>query len=298
MRILVIGSRGQLGTEICRCAGARGHEVLPLDLPEMDISRAEDAESAVADSDPTLVVNAGAYTEVDRAESEPERAFAVNRDGPAYLASACARQEVPLIHVSTDYVFDGSRRTPYQESDPVCPLGVYGMSKAEGEREVRKHLDRHVILRTAWLYGVEGRNFVKTMLRLGKERETLRVVCDQYGSPTSAAALAEAILSISDFISRGEDIRWGTYHCVGSGEPTTWHGFAEAVFELAGGRVNLRVRQVVPVPTSEYPAPARRPPYSTLDCSRIAESFGIALPHWKESLAEVVGELCRIPPCR
>ncbi len=292
MKILVIGSRGQLGTEACGYAAARGHEVVPLDLPEMDISRAEDAESAVGDSDPTLVVNTAAYTDVDRAESEPAKAFAVNRDGPGHLAAACARRGIPLIHVSTDYVFDGNRRSPYRESDPVCPLGVYGLSKAEGEREVRKHLEQHIILRTAWLYGAAGRNFVKTMLRLGKEREILRVVCDQYGSPTSAPALAEAILSISDFISRGENIRWGTYHCAGTGEPITWHGFAEAVFELAGGRANLRVRQVVPIPTSEYPTPARRPAYSTLDCSRITESFGIVLPPWKESLDKVVGELC------
>jgi len=224
---------------------------------------------------------------VDKAESEQDAAFAVNQDGPAHLAALCHERGIPLIHVSTDYVFDGTKRGLYRETDSVSPMGVYGRSKAKGERAVRERLNEHLIIRTAWLYGIHGNNFVKTMLRLGREREAVRVVADQYGCPTNAADLAEAILDIASQIHEGRDIPWGTYHYCGRGV-TTWHGFADAIFSEAKKHDSLMVKTVAPITTEEYPTPAKRPANSALDCSLIAEHFGIRTRPWQESLARMI----------
>jgi len=288
MKITVIGSNGQLGWELCRRGKAHGFEVIPLDIPYFDITDPATVEKAVNNHDDiSLVINASAYTAVDKAETEQELAFAINRDGPSYLASSCAEAEIPLIHISTDYVFDGAKKEPYLETDSISPLGVYGKSKAEGETKVRHYLTEHIIIRTSWLYGIHGNNFVKTMLRLGKEGEILRVVADQYGCPTCAADLAEAILTIAKKINEKHDCAWGTYHFCGAGE-TTWHGFAEKIFELARQHESFAIKKVEPITTAEYPTPARRPSNSVMDCSMLTKEFGVRPAQWQESLASMI----------
>ena len=283
MKILILGSNGQLGWELCRQAPKHGFDIIPFDLPEFDITNPDQVKKAVLESNASLVINAAAYTAVDKAESEPELAFAVNRDGPAYLASSCAKANIPLIHISTDYVFDGCKKSPYLESDPVCPLGVYGKSKAEGEDKVRAGLVEHLIFRTSWLYGIHGNNFVKTMLKLGKENEILRVVCDQYGCPTYAGDLSDAILKISDSILDGKDVVWGVYHFSNEGE-TTWHGFAEKIFLFAREYASIKVKKVDPVMTSFFKTHAKRPLNSSLNCSSISKNFDINRKPWRDSL--------------
>jgi dTDP-4-dehydrorhamnose reductase len=287
MKYLIIGSNGQLGWEVCRQGKNKGIDILGLDLPEFDITDPSAVKKAVHQDGVSLVINASAYTAVNRAESEPEVAFAVNRDGPAYLADYCAEIGIPIIHISTDYVFDGSNKRPYLETEPVSPLGIYGKSKANGETEIRNKLKEHIIIRTAWLYGLHGNNFVKTMLRLGKEKEVLSVVADQYGCPTYAADLADAILMIATQISEQHDITWGTYHYCGRGV-TSWHGFAQEIFYLANRYDKFQVKELMPITTSEYPTPAKRPENSSMDCSLIKRNFGISLRPWQESLADMV----------
>ena len=237
-----------------------------------------------------MVINAAAYTAVDRAESEPNIAFMVNRDSPANLAAACADAGIPLVHISTDYVFDGQKPNPYIESDRVSPLGVYGKSKAAGESEIRAHLKEHIILRTAWVYGNHGHNFVKTMLRLGKVREMLRVVNDQVGCPTYAADIAETILRLASIYCEENSISWGTYHYCGKGI-TTWHGFAQTIFEIAKNYDSFDLKKIVPITTEEYPLPAKRPANSALDCESISNKFGIYPKPWQDSLLAMIKQL-------
>ncbi len=286
MKILVLGANGQLGRELTENARSFGLEAMGLDHKALDITDRPGVERAVSENGPAMVINAAAYTAVDQAESDAARAFAVNRDGATHVAAACARAKIPLIHASTDFVFDGQKGAPYLETDAVDPLSVYGLSKAEGEAGIRSLLDEHIIVRTSWLYSRWGKNFVKTMLQLGRERETLRVVDDQWGSPTHAADLAMAVLTVAARI-RVRRVSWGTYHYCGGGE-TSWHGFAVKIFELARHREVFRVREVQPIKTSEYPSPARRPSYSVLDCSLIKRVFGITSPPWTESLARMM----------
>lgn len=287
MKIQIHGAKGQLGRELCLQCRRKGLDFQGLDLPEVDICRPSDAAAAIGAFAPDLVVNAAAYTAVDRAEAEPETAFAVNRDGAENLAAACAAHGAPMVHVSTDYVFDGRSDRPYTEDDPIAPQGIYGRSKAEGEAAVRRALDRHLILRTAWLYGVYGQNFVKTMLRLGSREAVVRVVADQCGCPTSAADLAAAILDLGGKLAPESDPAWGTYHYCGRGV-TTWHEFAEALFRIARGRFNLKVASVEAITTAEFSAPAPRPAYSVLSCEKIHRCFGIGTQPWTESLQRVV----------
>lgn len=284
MKILITGSNGQLGWELCRKGSSQGFDIVPLDLPEFDITDRRSVKKAVEQAGVSLIVNAAAYTAVDKAESEPGLAFAVNRDGPLNLASICAEFKIPLIHISTDYVFDGTKSGPYLETDPVSPIGAYGRSKAAGEEVVRDRLSEHIIIRTSWLYGIHGDNFVKTMLRLGREKEELEVVADQYGCPTYAADLTDAILTIAGRIDhRYDDIRWGIYHYCGRGR-TSWHGFAEKIFDLAGKYDSFAVRRIRPITTGSFPAAAKRPANSVLDCSLMNKNFGISPPPWDESL--------------
>ena len=287
MRILLTGANGQVGRELSNSGGQRGIEVLALNRSDLDITDPVSVSREVNRSGVSLVVNAAGYTAVDQAESEPELAFAVNRDGPAYLASACEKVGIPLVHISTDYVFEGQKQGAYLETDPVSPLSVYGKSKAAGEVAVRKHLREHFILRTGWVSGVHGHNFVKTMLRLGRKREVVQVVTDQYGCPTYAADLAETILRIAAKLLEGRQVHWGTYHYCGKGV-TTWHGFAEEIFRLASGYESLKVKRVEPVSTSEYPTAAKRPTSSILDCSVLAKTFNIHPQPWAESLAQML----------
>jgi dTDP-4-dehydrorhamnose reductase len=290
MKIVVIGVNGQLGWELNRQGKQQGFDVVPADLPDFDITDPPAVENLVTQTSADVIINAAAYTAVDRAESDPQLAFAINRDGPAHLAAACAALGVALIHVSTDYVFDGTQKEPYVESDPISPLGVYGQSKAAGEEAVRKILPAHIMIRTAWLYGVHGNNFVKTMLRLGHEKEIIRVVSDQVGCPTNAADLAQAILLIAARIAAGREIKWGTYHYCGD-SATSWHGFAETIFSLARRQATLLVKKVEPIATAEFPTPVKRPANSVLNCDLIKNHFGVHTRPWKESLAETIKQL-------
>ncbi|MBA3017670.1 MAG: dTDP-4-dehydrorhamnose reductase [Proteobacteria bacterium] len=292
MKILVIGSKGQLGHELLIQGNNSGYEILPADLPELDITDKTQVKHWLEKFRPSFVVNSAAYTNVDKAETEIDLAFAVNRDGPANLAEICALFKVPLIHISTDFVFDGKKKSPYIESDPASPLSIYGKSKQEGDNEVRARLKNHIILRTAWLYGVHGHNFVKTMLRLGKEKEVINVVADQFGSPTSAADLAAAVLQIISRIKYSGDINWGTYHYCGHGI-TTWHKFAEEILNLAKHYIPIKTTNVKPISTAEYPTKAVRPPFSALDCGLIKKNFEISLKPWQDSLKTVIRQLCQ-----
>jgi dTDP-4-dehydrorhamnose reductase len=293
MNVSIIGSNGQLGWELVRIGEARGLNILALDYPEIDIGDPTSIDSRMDSRQIDLIINAAAYTAVDRAESESEAAFAVNREGPAHLADWCRKRGIPLIHVSTDYVFDGTKPGAYIEEDPVAPLGVYGKSKAAGEAEVRERLTKHIIVRTAWLCGAHGQNFVKTMLTLGRKKDTLQVVADQYGCPTIAADLAEAILEVVRQVEKNESVKWGTYHYCGAGK-TTWHDFAMAIFEIAGQYEKFAVKNVVPISTAEYPTTVKRPANSVLDCTKIERHFGIRSRPWRESLAEMIERLYKL----
>ena len=287
MKILVTGSKGQVGWELQNRGTSQGLTIIGVDIEEVDIADKQAVEELVGDVAADLVVNAAAYTAVDAAEENVEIAFNVNRDGPANLATACLGAGTPLIHISTDYVYGGDQEGAYREDDPMAPLGVYAQSKAEGDQAVFRVLTEHIILRTAWVYGVHGHNFLKTMLRLGQERERLSVVNDQTGCPTDAADLAEAILNIAQQTRQRNNFPWGTYHFCGGGE-TTWHGFAREIFRQAGRYETFKVKSVEPVPTSAYPTPARRPANSVLDCSKIIRSFNIVPRPWEESLADML----------
>jgi dTDP-4-dehydrorhamnose reductase len=288
-QILVTGGSGQLAQALLRAGGDR---VRLVGRPEFDFDRPETIEAAFRVADPWLTVNAAAYTAVDAAESDEAAALRSNRDGPRELARLCAAAGIPLIHVSTDYVFDGAKLTPYVETDATSPRSVYGSTKLAGEMAVLETDARAIILRTAWVYAAAGRNFVRTMLNLAQTRDTLRVVADQHGCPTAAADLAAAILAIVTRLERSgwSDTYGGVFHAAGSGE-TTWHGLAQAVFEEAA-RLGAKVpTSVVAIGTADYPTPAHRPLNSRLDCTRLENVFGIRLPQWRGSLARTVDEI-------
>ena len=294
MKILVFGASGQIGREVCRAAWPPRYAILPLDRKAVDITKSAAVSAMLARETPDLVINLAAYTAVDRAESDPEVAWAANCAGAAHIAGACDESATPLVHLSTDYVFDGRKTGPYREEDAVGPLGVYGRSKEAGERAVRAAVARHMILRTAWVFGAYGANFVKTMLRLAAERPVLRVVADQRGCPTAAADIAAALMVIAGHIERGK-AKWGTYHFVGAGA-ASWHSFAQAIFDQAAPQL-AACPQVEPITTEQYPTPARRPMNSVLDCRKIEEVFGISSPPWRTALAGVIRELLdRTPP--
>ena len=287
MKILIIGRNGQLGWELVRQFAHRDETVKAVDLPEFNITESEHIRELFTSFNPDLIINASAYTAVDKAESDEKLAFAVNQYGPANLVMMCD-PKVPLIHVSTDYVFDGTQKEPYKETDPIAPLGVYGRSKALGEKEIAAH-KRHLIIRTAWLCGVHGQNFVKTMLRLGAEKETIRVVNDQFGSPTFALDLASSIISIIDLYREKNTLEWGIYHYCGRGK-ASWYQFAQKIFDLARPMMPLKIKDVEPISTSAYPTPAKRPVNSVLDCTKIEQTFSIKRPSWEESLKKMLRE--------
>lgn len=288
MKVMVFGAGGQIGREVCDAAWPPHYTVVPLDRSAVNITANALVRAALAREKPDLVINLAAYTAVDRAESEPEEAWAVNFAGAAHMAAGCAETGTPLIHLSTDYVFDGCKTELYREDDPVGPLGVYGCSKEAGERAIRAALEQHIILRTAWVYGVYGANFVKTMLRLAGERPVVRVVADQIGCPTAAVEIATALIAIARHIERS-GVQWGTYHFAGAGS-VSWHGFAEAIFELAAPRLRARPL-LMPIRTDEYPTAARRPMHSVLDCGKIKDAFAIAPAPWRAALAPVIQKL-------
>jgi dTDP-4-dehydrorhamnose reductase len=291
VKILVFGAGGQVGREVSRAARPASFELLALDKAASDISNLSAVSKVIERHKPDLVINLAAHTAVDRAESEAEMAWAVNCAGAANITKVCGETATPLIHLSTDYVFDGCKPAPYLEDDAVNPLNVYGRSKEAGERAVRT-VTHHVILRTAWVYGAYGTNFVKTMLRLAAERPVLRVVADQYGCPTAAADIAAALITIARQIEQGS-ADWGTFHFAGTGS-TSWHGMAEEIVRLAErftASPGVSGPRVEPITAEQYKAPAERPMNSRLDCGKITASFGILPTAWRSSLAAVVREL-------
>ena len=284
-RILLIGSQGQVGSELRQSLASLG-ELTTLNRQNLDLSDAGAVSQAIAQIHPDVIVNAAAYTAVDKAETEKELAFAINAIAPKIMAESAAKLDAKLLHISTDYVFDGKKNTPYLEDDSTNPLGYYGQSKLAGEAHIQQNCDRHIILRTAWVYGVHGKgNFVKTMLRLGKEREMISVVYDQVGSPTWAKDIAGAIAELlqSDTV--------GTYHFTNCGL-ASWFDFAVAIFEEARKiGFPLKVEQVLPIPTSAYPTPAQRPAYSVLANQKITDLVKRVSPYWRHSLRDMLQQV-------
>jgi dTDP-4-dehydrorhamnose reductase len=286
--ILVIGAKGQLGWELVRQGETEEGGVVGIDIDELDITHQTAVQAYFKKQTFSVVVNAAAYTAVDQAEKESATAFAVNSAGPNNLAILCHEKSIPLVHISTDYVFDGLRPGAYREDDLPSPVGIYAQSKAEGEKRIAAVARRYMIIRTAWLYGVHGNNFVKSMLRLGRERTELKVVDDQHGCPTNAAGLAAAILSICRKVCESKKFNaWGVYHYCDKGE-TTWYGFAEMIFKIASRHETLALQELIPITTQEYPTPAKRPPNSVLSCDKIQQTFGIRRKAWEKSLEEMM----------
>jgi len=295
MRILLLGANGQVGTELRRSLAPLGDIVAATRSGQLDGRPCEQADCdepsrlamLVERVGPDVVVNAAAYTAVDRAEQEHDAAWRVNAEAPGVLAKRCAHLGIWLVHYSTDYVFDGRGTRPYREDDPTAPLGVYGASKLAGEDAVRSSSAKHMIFRTAWVYAAHSHNFLRTMLRLGGERDVLRVVADQIGTPTPAALIAD----VTARALQHRDAPSGTWHLTAGGQ-TSWHGFAEAIFAGAVARGLLpRAPTVEPITTADYPTPAARPAYSVLDTSRLCETFGISLPAWQDGMGGVLDEL-------
>ncbi len=287
----MLGAGGQVGRALCR-RHHPGAEIIGLTRADLDITDLAAIRAAFAARPIAAVINAAAYTAVDRAESEAAAAFAINRDGPRNLAIAAAERGIPLLHISTDYVFDGTGDRAWREDDSTGPTGLYGASKLAGEAALRALHPQHIILRTAWVYGPHDGNFVATMLRLAAARPELRVVDDQTGGPTEAGAIADALLTIIGQL--GPEDAWGTYHF--SGAPSvTWCGFAREIIARAAPRLP-QVPLVTPIRTAEYPTPARRPANSVLDCRKIKARFGIDQPDWLASLGAIVAALQTATP--
>lgn len=291
MRILVCGASGQVGHELVDRAEAHGLEALGMTRGQLDITQTDQVEAVVRQFKPGLIINAAAYTHVDNAETHTEQAYAVNRDGAARLAEAAHRSGIPLLHISTDYVFSGDARAPYREADQVAPGGIYGASKLAGEAAIQACLKEHVILRTSWVYGVHGHNFVKTMLRLGRQRDALSVVADQHGCPTQAGSIADVLLTLACRYDREGTLAWGLYHYSGH-SPCTWYDFAVEIFRQGASKKLLAKQpQVSSISTAQYPTPARRPAWSVLDCSKFESAFGIPTRDWHDELSLVLDAL-------
>ncbi|MCX2842537.1 dTDP-4-dehydrorhamnose reductase [Microbulbifer thermotolerans] len=286
MKVLITGKNGQLAQELIKRKPAH-IELLALAHSELDIANGSQVMQTIADYRPAVVINAAAYTAVDKAEEEVDQAYAANATGPENLAIACKEMGARLIHISTDFVFNGDKSTPYKEQDQVQPLGVYGQSKAAGEAAIQQTLPQAVILRTAWVYSAHGANFANTMLRMMKERGQLGVVADQIGTPTSTHTLAEVIYALLE-----KPDAEGIYHCTDAGT-ASWYDFAVAIYEegKANGLLPAEKKvQIKPIATADYPTPASRPAYSVLDKSRLTAAVNRDLPHWRYALREIFRE--------
>lgn len=274
MKILVTGAMGQVGQEVTTLLGANHYAVLAYSSQDFDITQAHSIPAV------DYVINCAAYTAVDKAEDEPEKAFAVNAMGVENLAQLCKNQNIPLIHLSTDYVFDGHKPTPYLETDDTHPQNIYGASKLAGEAALRAHWEKHIILRVSWIFGRFGNNFVKTISRLATERPQLKIVADQQGCPTGASHIAEVIFTIINHPNLQDS--WGTYH-YSDAPPTTWFDFAKSFAPASC--------ELIPIRTEEYPLKASRPQNSVMNCAKIKRVFGINQAHWQEALTNLIEEL-------
>jgi dTDP-4-dehydrorhamnose reductase len=290
-RYLVTGGTGQLAQALGRAAGPL---VELVGRPMFDLDKPETLAALFAKGIPDIVINTAAWTAVDAAEASPDAASRANAEGPAVLAALCRQHGTRMIHISTDYVFDGTLGAPYRETDPTSPTGVYGATKLRGEHAVLAAMPDAVVLRTAWVYAETGKNFLRTMLAVSKRTNTLRVVADQRGCPTNADDLASVILSVADRMLTIGGAPGGVYHAAGSGS-TTWHGFAEAIF-MTSRRYGWPAPEVHAISTADWPTPARRPPDSRLNCDLLAQTFGVRLPDWEPSLERAVTALCSSEP--
>ena len=292
--LLVLGGEGQLGRALAESTAPAGWRIVTLGRGEADITQADGIARAIEAHNPAVVVNAAAYTAVDKAESDAGTAIRINRDGAGIVARAAAAAKLPVIHVSTDYVFDGQAGRAWREDDAIAPLSVYGASKAAGEAAIRQATARHVILRTSWVFGTHGQNFVKTMLRLGAERPELRIIDDQIGRPTYAGDLAQTITAIAVHLIDGAPANgFGTFHFAGA-DAVTWFGFAQAIFAEASRRGGPHP-VLLPIPTAQYPTPAKRPANSVLDCSKLKSVYDIQPRPWRDGLGECLDHLLRPP---
>lgn len=291
MRLLIAGWQGQVARALVELApSAPDVESFAVGRPGLDLCNAATITRAMTDFKPDVIINSAAYTAVDRAESEPQAAFALNRDGARMLAEAAKRRGAAIVHISTDYVFDGSKPAPYVEDDPTAPINVYGCSKLEGEQALAEANPRHVIARTSWVHSSTGANFVKTMLRLAGERKELRIVDDQTGNPTYAPHLAKALLEVAGRVSATAcEPPWGTYHLAGAGA-VSWCGLAREVFR-ASAALGGPSADVIAISTADYPTPAPRPANSRLDCSKAERKLGVTLPDWRDGVRECVARL-------
>jgi dTDP-4-dehydrorhamnose reductase len=292
--VLVFGGQGQVGRAFAEASPPEGWRVVTVGHAEADVTDPGAVEAALRAHRPTTVVNAAAYTAVDKAESERDIAMHINCDAAGIVARATAAARVPIIHISTDYVFDGSKAGPWHEEDDVRPLGVYGASKEAGERQVRESNPQHLIVRTSWVFGAHGNNFVKTMLRLAETRDELRIVADQHGRPTDAADIARGLLAMAVRLQiKPPRAPYGTFHFAGK-RATTWFGFAEAIFEEAAKR-GVRAPQLVPIATAEYPTPAKRPANSVLSCAKVESVYGVIPQPWLTGLTATLDRLVGAP---
>jgi dTDP-4-dehydrorhamnose reductase len=287
MKILIVGQHGQVSRELQRRLGVVGELIVP-GRDQLDLTLPDQIRQQVQNVRPDLIINAAAHTAVDLAESAPQTAFAINAIAPGILAQEALSLGIPLIHYSTDYVFDGTKVGPYNEEDRPNPLGVYGKSKLAGERAITDVQGKHLILRTSWVYSAHGRNFLLTMQRLMQEKPELRIVADQIGAPTWAGTIAQSTLALIERWQRDEAAPWGTYHLSAQGE-TSWFGFAQAIGE-ALRKQGKTCAELLPIPSSEYPTPATRPLNSRLDCSRLQHEWGVRQPDWRTALHECLAE--------
>ncbi len=290
-RYVVTGLSGQVVSALVERADIRDEiEILPIGRPDLDLANPDTIQKALAAARPDVIISAAAYTAVDQAETNEAAAFTVNATAPGEIGKLARALGVPVVHLSTDYVFDGEKATPYEETDTVNPLGVYGRSKLEGERLLAAATGDYAILRTAWVYSPFGKNFLRTMLRLAQDRDGLNVVADQYGNPTSALDIADGVLLVAQNLlaSRNEHLR-GIFHMTGSGE-ASWADFATEIFRVSGAQGGP-IAKVTPIPSSSYPTPARRPKNSRLDCGKLVSAHNVRLPDWKSSTAAVISRL-------
>lgn len=288
MKILVTGANGQVGHALREQLAKTAWDFVALTRAELDISNSVVVEEAITKFQPDIIINAAAYTTVDKAENDQDNAFRINRDGPANLARASASIGAALFHISTDYVYSGESDRPYHENDATGPQGVYGHSKLAGEIAVAQANPKHIILRTAWVFGEHGNNFVKTMIRLGQTRDSLGIVADQHGGPTYAGDIATALLAIADYYARNDSAPWGTYHY--SGLPhVSWFQFAQHIFAEVehAGLYSKATPQLNAITTADYPTPAKRPANSKLDCNKIQQTFGIPPSDWQSALKNI-----------
>lgn len=295
MKILITGAKGQVGTELVTEAIQRNHEVHGFGSKELDISNSEQVTRTVQSIKPEVIINAAAYTAVDQAETESDIAYRVNSQGSENLAKACQQQNIPLLHISTDYIYDGEKQTPYTETDQPRPTGVYGASKLEGDQKIERIWHKHIIIRVSWVFGEHGNNFVKTMLRLAEQRDELSIVDDQFGVPTSAKAISTCLLDIIETEQFNQpQCPWGTYN-LQSDPGVTWYGFAQEIFYQAkeSGLVN-KTMKLNPIPSSEFPTPVKRPANSKLDGKKLQQHFNILPADWKIDLRGILKNISTV----